>query len=344
MKMHDENFFKSIRDFLEVYLIQHKNYSKNTQKSYRTSLSLLLEYFKNELNIPYTEMGFEHLTYENISNFLIWLEKTRGCSIQTVNLRLMGIRSFAKYTSITDPSRIYFQVEISNLDTKKSSPKVVEFLSEEALKVLLEQPNTGKKNGARDAMFMLLMYDLGARLQELLDLRISDIEIGKVNSTAYLVGKGSKARRVPISDSVATCLTKYMDDFHPKHCRNNENFLFYTTIHGTNGKMSPDAVSLFMRNYGKKARGICLQVPEKVHPHQLRHTRAMHLYRKGMPLVLLSEFLGHANVDTTRIYAWADTEMKRKAIEKISPDTDKALEIPIWDNDEVMIKKLYGLI
>ena len=89
---------------------------------------------------------------------------------------------------------------------------------------------------------------------------------------------------------------------------------------------------------------ICVEMPERVHPHQLRHSRAMHLYRSGMPLVLLSEFLGHADVNTTRVYAWADTEMKRRAIQRVTgTNATKPVE-PIWENDEQMIKRLYGLV
>ena len=105
----------------------------------------------------------------------------------------------------------------------------------------------------------------------------------------------------------------------------------------------PNAVNLFMKKYGETARRACPEVPERVHPHQLRHSRAMHLYRAGMPLVLLSEFLGHADVNTTRIYAWADTEMKRQAIQKVSKATAEDSIEPIWANDEEMIKRLYGL-
>ena len=107
--------------------------------------------------------------------------------------------------------------------------------------------------------------------------------------------------------------------------------------------MSTDAVSLFMKKYGELANHICSEVPKRVHPHQLRHSRAMHLYRAGMPLVLLSEFLGHADVNTTRVYAWADTETKRQAIQKISGNLSECSVASIWENDEEMIKRLYGL-
>ena len=119
-----------------------------------------------------------------------------------------------------------------------------------------------------------------------------------------------------------------------------KSYLFFTTLHGRRTRMSTDTVSLFMKKYGELANHICSEVPKRVHPHQLRHSRAMHLYRAGMPLVLLAEFLGHADVNTTRVYAWADTETKRQAIQKISGNLSESSVAPIWENDEEMIKRL----
>lgn len=103
-------------------------------------------------------------------------------------------------------------------------------------------------------------------------------------------------------------------------------------------------VQLFMKEYGRTAREVCPDIPEQVHPHQLRHTRAIHLYRGGMPLSILREFLGHASEETTRIYAYADTEMKRKAIEKATPKAIPGNETPIWDaSDDETLRRLAGL-
>lgn len=108
--------------------------------------------------------------------------------------------------------------------------------------------------------------------------------------------------------------------------------------------MSPDNVAYFIKKHGEKACLICPDIPDRVHPHQLRHTRAIHLYRDGMSMSVLSEFMGHADVETTKIYAYADTEMKREAIQKgewarsIIPGAE-----PIWKNDEEMMRKLCGL-
>ena len=343
MRLKDEKFYKTVRDFLDIYLIKHRSYSLNTQKSYREAINLLLLYFKTELGLEYASIGFEDITYSNITGFLEWLSKSRGCSPATVNLRLMAIRSFTKYAGILDSGKIYMQVEVGNISVRKTPGKVVEFLTAPALEALFEQPNRFKTNGYRDFCFMRLMYDTAARCQELVDAKIHDLSIRKTHATICLTGKGNKLRIVPISPSVVELLKTYLDKAHPTEQRQSDDYLFFTTHHGRKSRMSTDAVNLFMKKYGEMARRACPEVPERVHPHQLRHSRAMHLYRAGMPLVLLSEFLGHADVNTTRIYAWADTEMKRQAIQKVSKVTEGDTIEPIWANDEELIKRLYGL-
>ena len=343
MTLKDEKFYKTIRDFLDIYLIRHKGYSANTQKSYREALNLLLLYFKTERGLEYADVGFENITYSNITGFLEWLSNSRNCSPATINLRLMAIRSFTKYAGILDPAKIHTQVEISNISIRKTPSKVVEFLTVPALDALMAQPNRLKANGYRDFCFMKLMYDTAARCQELVNAKIGDLDIRKSYTAICLAGKGNKMRVVPISPNMISILKEYLDAVHPIEHRQDDDYLFFTTLHGRRSKMSTDAVSLFMKKYGELAKQICPEVPKRVHPHQLRHSRAMHLYRAGMPLVLLTEFLGHADVNTTRIYAWADTEMKRQAIQKISENSSESPVAPIWENDEEMIKRLYGL-
>jgi len=108
--------------------------------------------------------------------------------------------------------------------------------------------------------------------------------------------------------------------------------------------MSADAVAAFMAKYGIQARAKCAEVPEHVHPHQLRHTRAVHYYRDGMPLALIAEQLGHSSPETTKIYAFADSTMKRAAMEKADKNRNATPQpTAIWEDDEEMILRLSGL-
>ncbi|MEB3102871.1 tyrosine-type recombinase/integrase [Ferviditalea candida] len=344
MKIKDDAFFKLIRNFLTIYLPKQKCYSLNTIKSYKEALNLLLDYLQTEKQIPLLRITFELLDSTTIGRFLDWLEEVRGCSVSTRNQRLMALKSFFKYAAMMDSSQIAAHAELAKVATKKAPSSIVEFLTEKALKILLEQPSTHSRCGIRDRFFMILMYDTAARCQEMLDLRLKDIQLQPKNSIAYLTGKGGKMRVVPLMDKTVEHCRYYLDNFHPSGIGSADDYLFYTTIHGKQNQMSPDNVASFMKRYGKLAKEGCSEVPENVHPHQLRHTRAIHLYRGGMPLALLSEFLGHADLATTQIYAYADTEMKRAAIQKVDGMNQLTpREQPVWLDDDEMIRKLYGL-
>ena len=191
---------------------------------------------------------------------------------------------------------------------------------------------------------MILMYDTAARCSELLDMKVCDLRLDAKHPIAYLHGKGRKIRTVPLLSKTVQHCKQYLRKFHPTADYHSEAPLFFTVIHGTQQKMSPDTVSAFFIKYGSMAKLVCPEVPEHIHPHMMRHTRAMHLYQSGMPMVLLSQYLGHAQVETTMIYAHADTEMKRAAIQKadavrkVKPAPDE-----IWADNEEMILKLSGL-
>lgn len=271
MKIKDEQFYKTVGSFLDTYLIKHKNYSRNTQRAYKLAFSQLLDYFKEELNLPYSEIGFKDMTYTNICSYIAWLERSRNCGIQTTNQRLMAIRSFTKYASIIDPAKIHVQVEISNVPRKKVPVKVADHISEFVLENLFKQPDISKPNGRRDQFFMILMYDIAARCRELLDLKVGDVDLSK-NAYVTLTRKGSKKQSIPVSETVAVHFAEYLKWFHPTNARSNDDYVFYTVIHGIKHQMSPDAVAAFMKKYAAKCSSIYPETPQRVHPHMLRHS------------------------------------------------------------------------
>lgn len=342
MKIKDEEFFKNINSFLEQYLIKQKNFSKQTKKSYKKALNLLLEYFKDEKGLKNYQVGFEDLTYENITGFTDWLLEKKKSSPQTVNNRLMAVRSFIKYAAILDPSKINMQIQISNVPVKKVKKTVVGYLEEDALEALFNEPDINTPIGFRDYCFMTLMYETAARCAELVNLKIHDIDLASTKPHVFLTGKGNKMRKVPIGKATVSNMRKYIAANFNEEEITDDTHVFFTRWKGVDHKISPDAVALFMKKYALRAHEKCAGVPINMHPHLLRHSRAMHLYRGGMVLPLLSEFLGHSDVNTTRIYAWSDTEMKRNAIDQVGKNHVSSVT-PIWIDDEDMIRKLYGL-
>jgi site-specific recombinase XerD len=338
------DFFNTVRSYLLEYLPKQKCYSANTVKAHKNALNLFVSYLRNEKKMKVDGICFEIMNRQMVVDFLNWLVENRGCSLASRNQRLSILRTFFDYAGQLDCTQVALELSVKKIPVAKHPQRMVEFLTESALKVLLEQPDTTKLNGLRDQFFMSLMYDTGARCSELLDLKLCDLRINITHPVAYLRGKGNKVRSVPIMPKTTAYCKHYLKRFHPNADLSGGDYLFYTIIHNVRHRMSPDAVAQFMKKYGEKARTVCPEVPMRVHPHQLRHTRAIHLYRDGVPLVLVGEYLGHVNPATTKIYAYADTEMKRKALEKADARRgNDETATPMWKDDEDMILRLSGL-
>ena len=338
------DFFKVIRSYLLEYLPNQRSYSENTIISYRQALNLLVSFLTTVKSRAVKDISFTIINKELILDFLDWLETERNCGAVSRNQRLMALRSFFKYAGKLDCTRIALSLEIADIPIKREDGKVVDFLSETSLQALLAQPNQSKPKEMRDLFFMVLMYDTAARCSEMLDLRIRDLRVDVQHPIIYLHGKWDKTRTVPLLPRTVEHYKKFLALFHKGEIHNSDKFLFYTVIHGIRHQLSADAVALFLKKYAITAGKTCPEITKNLHPHMLRHTRSIHLYRSGMPLNLLGEFLGHSDLKSTRIYAYADSEMKRDAISKA--DAIRGNFPPpsaIWENDEQMILKLSGL-
>lgn len=346
MNNKDRSFFIVVRDFLTVYLPKQRCSSSNTIKSYRDTLNLYIDFMTHQKHVLLDSISFKECSYKNIMDFLDWLQSDRRCSSSTRNQRLFALKSFLKYAGTKYPEWISLGYELDQVPIQKKENNLIEIIPEDALKTILEQPNPDTKCGMRNLCFMVLMYDTAARDREMLDLTVGSLHLKQNYPAVCITGKGGRTRLVPIMERSVQHLKRYLSIFHPAERRRNGDYLFYTTSHGERHQMSDDNVAKFIAKYATMARTKCMNVPERVHPHLFRHARAIHLYRSGMPLPLLSEFMGHAAVQTTTIYAYADTEMKRLAIEKATnqesiPQMDN--DTPAWQNDEELIKRLYGL-
>lgn len=342
--MTDESrkMFEKIRAFLTVYMPKQRGLSSYTIKSYKQCINQFLTYITQKKKVRYDEISFRNWDASTISDYLVYLENERNVSASTRNQRLFAIRSFLKYARISNPELMALSMEASGILTAKEAGEPVAFLSEKAMEVLLRQPDDSTRIGLRDMCFMVTMYDTAARDCEMLNLRLNSLDLNEGCPKVRLEGKGNKVRQVPLMKKTASHLKRYISVFHAEDTK-KEDWLFYTVAHGIRNKMSDDNVARFLKKYTAMAKAECEEVPAKVTPHQFRHSRAMHLYRHGMPLQLLAEYMGHASVISTRIYAYADTEMKRAAIEKCQGRNAAVTDLPEWKNDDELIKKLYGL-
>lgn len=334
-----QELWKYVRSYLTVYLPRIRGLSPRTVESYRQSISMYCRFLKEENRIDFSRTSFDHVTRDSVMKFLQSLRR-RCCGASTCNLRLSSLKSFLKYCADEDIGLYSVYQEVRKVPLMKVARMPVQHMSEIAVKTLLALPDIKTAKGMRNRMIMILLYDAGVRVQELVDLKVSDLQLQAKNPFVIVTGKGSKTRSVPLMDKTVAHLKEYLRRFHTLSDDGITEPLFYSTRSGAPHNLSTDAVGVMLKNYGESARETCSEVPERVHPHLFRHTRAMDLYRAGMPLSYIAEFLGHVNVNTTDMYASADMTMLRSALEKADPELTK--EIPRW-KDEESLKKLCGV-
>lgn len=335
----EQELWRHVRKYLTIHLPRIRDLSPRTVDSYRQSISMYCSFLKEYHKTDFSRISFDQITRESVLEF-IRLLRGRGCRASTCNLRLSSLKSFLKYCADEDVGLYAVYQQVKKVPVMKAAGHPVKTMSEEALRTLLAQPDPKAAKGMRNRMIMILLYDTGVRVQELVDLKIADLQLHAKTPFIIVTGKGSKTRSVPLMDKTVGHLSAYLKRFHSRSDDRFEAPLFYSTRSNTPHKLSPDAVAVMLKNYARSAARTCTEIPLRVHPHLFRHTRAMDLYRAGIPLSYIAEFLGHANMSTTEIYASADTQMLRDALQKADPGITRG--IPTW-KDEETLKKLCGL-
>ena len=336
-----DSFYRHLRDWFIAFLPRQRGAAPNTITSCRHTWNMFLGYVADHHHTTIDKITFAMIDRATVTGFLDHMQAARSWTASTRNQRLACIRSFFTYAAAAEPTLAIHLADLAAIPRLNSpAAAAVKYMTSDAVTALLATPDPGTRRGLRDQFFMILMYDLAARDAEMLALNLGDIDTKRL--TADLLGKGSKPRRLPITSETAQHFARYAAVFHP----NQEPAapMFYTVRDHRPTPMSDDNVARFIHQHAATAKTRCPDMPARVHPHMLRHSRAMHLYQAGMPLAMLTEWLGHADPETTLIYAHADTDMKRRALEKAGSTTNHSrLPTPIWHDNEDIIKRLCGL-
>jgi len=336
--MKPTDFAKALSDYLAVYLPGQRNVSTNTIKSYRDTFKLLLLYCHQDCHLSIERLCLKHIDKARILGFLAWLEKDRHNSAATRNQRLACLHGFYRYMQIEDPVGLMSYQHILSIPMKKTQTPTIQHLTPEALKLILAQPDLSNAKGRRHVVLLSVVYDTGARVQELVDLKVGDVRLDPP-PVLTLTGKGRKKRPVPIMSNTETLLKHYMAETFSTQAGREEHPLFFNRQHG---KMTRAGVSFILNKYVSQAKAKSSIIPDKVTPHVMRHTKAFFLLQAGVNLIYIRDLLGHVDIATTEIYARADTEMKRKALEKAYPVTE-TINLPHWQKDETLLAWLTSL-
>ena len=205
------DFAYYLSTFLTTYLAGQRNLSKNTILSYRDTFSLLLRYLSDIKNIVPEKVSVNTVAKEFVEEFLLWLESERGCSISSRNQRLAAIHSFFRYLQSEKPEYMYQCQRVLSIPVKKAPKRPPVYLSDDGMGRLLSLPNMLSENGRRDATMLSVLYDSGARVQELADLTPRNLRLEEPFYIT-LYGKGRKTRQVPIMKQTAMLLMSYLKE------------------------------------------------------------------------------------------------------------------------------------
>jgi site-specific recombinase XerD len=285
------DFAKALSDYLGAYLPGQRNLSSNTLKSYRDTFKLFLRYCKQECHLAVEKLCLKRIDKRLVLGFLQWLENERHNGISTRNQRLACIHGFYQYLQIEEPVALLSCQEILSIPMKKAPVPTINYLTPDALKLVLAQPDPLKASGRRDLTLLCVLYDTGARVQEVADLRVKDVRPDPPLLT--LTGKGGKIRQVPLMSNTQDLLQQYMGEVFSNLEQIPDYPLFFNRQHR---KLTRAGITYILAKYVSQAKKQSATIPDKVSPHVLRHTKAMQLLQAGISLIYIRDLLGHVEV------------------------------------------------
>jgi integrase/recombinase XerD len=327
---------RCLRDYFADHLPHLRGLSPHTIHSYRDSLVLLLRFVASEQNQEVCDLDLDDLEPDRVLQFLAHLEKERDNSISTRNVRLAAIHAFFRYVGAHHPGHLERAQRLLGIPFKRADQRVIEYLDRTEVEAVLAQIDRSSVEGRRDYALLATMFNTGARVQEIVDLRASDLQLTKPYQLR-LFGKGRKERYCPLWAQTAQvlrdCCEEQQIDFRSEArvFRNHRGM-----------PLTRFGVRYILAKHVDRARP---HVPtldgKRLHPHSMRHSTAVALLKSGVDLSTISQWLGHASPSTTNRYASMDLEMKREAIHRVKPIAGSRK--PSWRASETILEWLESL-
>lgn len=329
---------RSLRTFFSEYLLQTRGFSHHTVLSYRDSFALYIRFLAQLRGRPVVELDLCDIEPESVLAFLDNLESKRGNCASTRNARLAAIHAFARFVAQQHPEKIESCQRLLAVPPKKTTTRVVEYLEADEIHALLETADRTRQDGRRDYALMLLMFNTGARVQEIVDITPRDLQLD-TPLQVRLVGKGRKERFCPLWPRTAEILKTFLAE---SGLEANATKPLFRNHCGR--PLTRFGVRYILRKHarlgGAQAAGLSRK---RVHPHAMRHSTAVHLLRSGVDLITISQWLGHASVETTTKYTVVDLETKRAALAKATPVVDDGTDFGAWRSDASILAWLEAL-
>jgi site-specific recombinase XerD len=296
--------------FFVRYLAAERGVSSHTIVSYRDSIKLLLKFAASQCGRFVDQLCIEDLTAPLVLDFLADLETNRGNTIRTRNARLAAIQTFFRYVMGREPALAALCSPVLAIPAKKAIHPVLGYLNEQELDHILRQVDRSVRNGERDYVLLSLLYDTGARIQELLDLAPCNFHL-EAPPFVRVRGKGRRERYCPLLPQSARLVRKFLCT-QGRHLDEQEPL--FQSRRGV--RLSRHGARYILLKYlGRATISRPSLARAGISPHTFRHTKGMHLLQSGVPLVMVKDFLGHVDLKSTEMYVQADLEMKRNALD-----------------------------
>jgi site-specific recombinase XerD len=316
--MRNENGFPNLLErFFTQRLIAQRRVSPHTIASYRDTFRLLLQFVEQRLGKPPSRLALTDLDPSLIGGFLNDLEKHRGNTARSRNLRLTAIRSFYRYLAHEEPAHSGLIQRVLAMPAKRYEKRLIGFLNRPEIDALLAAPDLSTWTGRRDYAFLLVAVQTGLRLSEMTGLRRTDVVL-TTGAHVHCIGKGRKERCTPLTKQAVRTLKAWL-----KEPPRGAGDIVFPSARGN--RLSADAVQLRLAKHVASASQQCASLCSKrVTPHLLRHTAAMELLQAGVDRSLIALWLGHESIETTQMYLDADLALKERALAKTTPLKGKA--------------------
>ncbi len=328
-----------VRSFFEDHLKVQKGLRPGSLRSYRDTLRLFLNFISKEVRHPITKLSLEELTCERVAAFLKHLEDTRGNHIRTRNQRRAALGTFFAYLAGRCPELLHICQQVSAIPVKRAPPPETHFLEREEVAALLKRLPRHGRHALRDRTLLLFLYNTGARVQEVADLRGANLDLGP-QPRVRLHGKGDKWRACPLWAETAGCLRMLLEErkalatsdgpvFHSRPGIPLTRFGIYKIVRRHAGDLDTSG------NH-----------PRRVTPHVFRHTAAVHLLESGVEINVIRGWLGHVSLETTYRYAELTLRSKEAALRACEPPVSASAaprRRAVWKDDETLLAWLNSL-
>lgn len=301
---------KLLKRFFFSYLINQRRVSKHTVSSYKDTFRLLLPFIATQLKKPISELSLVDINAESVISFLQYLETYRKNKVKTRNARLAAIHSFFNYAATQEPAALADIQPVLAIPEKRTDRFLFEYLDNIEISALLKAPNLTTWFGRRDHALLLTLYNTGARVSEIVNVKIKDVDLRRQHAI-HLHGKGRKERIVPLWLQTVTELNTWLIDLKP-----DINAALFPNRYGD--ALTRFGVNQRLKSIVNSATKVCPTLKgRKISPHSIRHSTAMNLLQSGVDLTVIALWLGHEKIETTHQYMEANLEMKREALESL---------------------------